>query len=120
MIDPHSADYCPCCGQPRETQENLEMFGLTLRGYVLTYGNKRERMRPGVAKFMRAIMERGRASHQLLILRVNPESESNLVQVYANFLRKHLASLTGGAVILSTIHSWGYELLQAEAERLAA
>lgn len=120
MIDHTTADYCPCCGQPREIEGNLDREGLTLKGYVLCYGGRRVRLRPGVAKFIRPLMERGTASHELIRLRVCPESESNLPQVYANFLRKQLADLTGGAVVLNTIHSWGYELAAAEQQRAAA
>lgn len=119
-IDCSAADYCPCCGQPRERPNEFERDGLTLRGHMLSFGEKRERLRPGVAVLTRALMERGSASREFLQLRVAPESDSNLVHVYACMLRKQLAELTGGAVVLSTIHSWGYEIGRAHELRAAA
>lgn len=120
MIDTHAADYCPTCGQPHETEEPVERLGILLRGNTLVDQGRRERITSGMAKFVRVLLERGSASHELLILRVCPDALSNVRQVYANRLRKHLRNLTGDIVKLYTHHSWGYELISAADERLAA
>src|SRR5688500_9336872 len=108
-IDRTVASYCPCCGNPREIETSLERLGLELRGYVLLYGDKRARLRPAVAKFLRPIMRRGAAAHELLALESCPNSDDNHVRVLAKFLRTELAFLTGDCVQLRNIHGWGYE-----------
>lgn len=120
MIDTHAADYCPTCGQPHETNSPIDRMGLTIRGHVLLYGEARQRLQPGVAKLTRALLEREQVSTAFLLLRVCPETTSNLLHVYICRFRKQLRELTHGAIVLGTIHSWGYELLHADAERIAA
>lgn len=120
MIDHCAADYCPTCGQPRERVGDVARGGLTLKGHTLVFEGRRATLRPGVANFARALMERGAASREFLTLRVCPETESNLIHVYATFLRKQLRELTGGAVVLHTIHSWGYELGRRDEQAVAA
>lgn len=118
MLDFCQADYCPTCGQPREIDPDIERDGLSLRGYTMIYNGRRHSLRPGIGKFVRALLERGAVSKEFLQLRVSPDSESNLIHVYATYLRRDLAELTGGALQLRTLHSWGYELVRVE--RLAA
>jgi hypothetical protein len=119
-IDRCDAEYCPACGQPRERSLPVSRHGLTLSGFMLKYGDKRERLVANVARTARVLLEKGEASFSLLTLRVCPDANTRAVHVYAVKLRRSLAELTGGAVQLRTIPSWGYELVEAQAERLAA
>lgn len=121
--DLSAADYCPTCGQPRERlTETAECHGLRLRpDNTLEFEGAEIRIIPGVARFMRALMERGgRATHEFLILRVSPEMESNIVQVYVCRLRKILPALTRGGLELRTVWGWGYELASTAQQALAA
>jgi hypothetical protein len=120
MIDHAAADYCPCCGQPREKEDRVMRFGLELRGYMLSFGDRRDRLRPAVAKFLRPLVRVGTASHEMLVLNSCPNSDDNHVRVLAKFLRHKLSSLTGDAIQLRNIHGWGYELVDARQQRLAA
>jgi hypothetical protein len=120
--DRTTADYCPTCGHPRESQGAAERFGLSLYGTVLMFGDRDTRLSPSLARFTRVVLERVRASHELIILRVCPDVDdpSNLERVYAKRLRDRLQDLTGGAVGLRTLHSWGYELVRCGEEKAAA
>lgn len=109
--DPHAADYCPTCGQPRERAvQTFERFGLRLTICTLTFGGNVAILRPSHTEFMRVLLEKGRASREFIILRVCPDTESNLPQVYACQLRRIVRDLTGGAVSLRTVWGWGFEL----------
>lgn len=119
-LDSAAADYCPTCGEPRERHGAAERFGLSLYGTVLIYGDNRARLRPAVANFARVMLERRIVSHEMLLLRVTPDAGSDLIRVYAKRLRDTLREITGGEVALTTLHSWGYELTQADVERAAA
>lgn len=121
MIDNNAADYCPCCGQPREMDREVSRLGMRLTTYFIIYNGKRVRLRPAVAKFARPLFERGTASHEMLRLRLDSEAEDlNLNRVYAKFLRHALEEVTGGAILLKSIWGWGYELIEASDERIAA
>jgi DNA-binding response OmpR family regulator len=122
MIDLSAADYCPTCGQPRERRGmSFESSGLRLEADgVLIFGDHRRRIVPGLARFLRAVMEKGgKATHEFLILRVSAETESNIVQVYVCRIRKLLKEFTGGAVELRTIWGWGYELCEVASDEPA-
>jgi DNA-binding response OmpR family regulator len=112
-MDMHAADYCPTCGQPRERGEPaISYMGLTLHLGTLTFAGRSTYLRPAHRQFVHALLERGRASSEFLLLRVCPETESNMVAVYACQIRRIIRNLTNDAIKLQTIWGWGFKLVE--------
>lgn len=117
-LDPHAADYCPCCGQPREVSDVVQGFGLVLDCGSLRCGDEEVMLTPSLTRFARLLIQRGRVSHELLVLTVAPEAETNFIRVYARRFRLALQKI-GAPAELKTIHSWGYELAPIQEQRAA-
>jgi DNA-binding response OmpR family regulator len=116
----HDADYCPTCGQPRDRAvQSLERMGLRLNHTTLSYGSRSARLRPAHRAFLQTLLQHGRASEELICLRVCPNTESNLVQVYACHLRKIIRDLTDDQLALRSIWGWGYELVSQQMQEAA-
>jgi DNA-binding response OmpR family regulator len=116
------AEYCPTCGAPRDRTGQLERFGLRLEQRWVDYQGAGPRHVPeGLAAVLGLLLLRGRASHEALMMALGGEATvDENVKVRICYLRKLLGELTGGAVIIRTLHSFGYQLESAGEERAAA
>lgn len=113
--DVNAADYCPTCGRPRELRKDtVESLGLKLCiNRKMYWGDNHVYLTPHEASMMRILFEKNRRSLDYLTLLLSPESEQNIVRVYACRLRKKLNELTSGKIQLQTIRGYGYELMEA-------
>lgn len=119
-LDRGAAGYCPTCGQPRERDQPVERHGLKLDGYMLTFGAERVALTPTEARFIRVMIERGGATYEMVQLRVCPDACEQSMYVYACRMRRVLAKVSGGALTLHTVRSWGYELEDRRAAKVTA
>jgi DNA-binding response OmpR family regulator len=111
----HDADYCPACNRPMEfTPVPIEWNGLRLDLGNLAFGSRRVHLTRSEAEFIRILMQHGRASRELLLLQISPESNDTIIRVHAHSLKRKLADLTDGSVALKTNWGWGYELVSQQ------
>jgi DNA-binding response OmpR family regulator len=96
--------------EEREEQKGTENLEITLKGNILTLGEKALTLRPKEATVMQALLaNRGTAVSREQLSAIIGESETNKTDVHVCYLRRKIATHTDRPII-KTVRGKGYKI----------
>jgi hypothetical protein len=96
--------------EEREEQKGAENLEITLKGNILTLGEKALTLRPKEATVMQALLvNRGTAVSREQLSAIIGESETNKTDVHVCYLRRKIATHTDRPII-KTVRGKGYKI----------